>query len=243
MVLAFCIDFKWQKYFYLSKAKNFAETLQLKNNYAFQSESNVQSSIANNNDSSAPKLIKTLDREAKQIHQIPVLDISIHGYRIRWANEAPKSLRTGEFLLVNENSQNKWKGATVRWIKQSINKTYEVGIEILAQDIFPCAVKVSTDHSNVNYHPALLIQTQELDQVVNSILLPNLPFFKEQQAIHLRLNDQEIKLYLIKTLLITQSVVQFDFELLNDEQKILIDEYIHQQSNDLNNQDVWEALK
>ncbi len=230
-------------HFYLSKAKNFAETLQLKNNYAFQSESNVQSSIANNNDSSAPKLIKTLDREAKQIHQIPVLDISIHGYRIRWANEAPKSLRTGEFLLVNENSQNKWKGATVRWIKQSINKTYEVGIEILAQDIFPCAVKVSTDHSNVNYHPALLIQTQELDQVVNSILLPNLPFFKEQQAIHLRLKDQEIKLYLIKTLLITQSVVQFDFELLNDEQKILIDEYIHQQSNDLNNQDVWEALK
>ena len=88
-----------------------------------------------------------------------------------------------------------------------------------------------------------MIQTQELDQVVNSILLPNLPFFKEQQAIHLRLNDQEIKLYLIKTLLITQSVVQFDFELLNDEQKNLIDDYIHQQSNDLNNQDVWEALK
>ncbi len=230
-------------HFYLSKAKNFAETLHLKNNYAFQSESNVQSSIANNNDSSAPKLIKSLDREAKQIYQIPVLDISIHGYRIRWANEAPKSLRTGEFLLVNENSQNKWKGATVRWIKQSINKTYEVGIEILAQDIYPCAVKVSADHSNVNYHPALLVQTQQLDQVLNSIVLPNLPFFKEQQAIHLRLNDHEIKLYLIKTLLITQSVVQFDFELLNDEQKTLIDEYIHQQSNDLNNQDVWEALK
>lgn len=230
-------------HFYLSKAKNFHETLQLKNNFGFQSESNVQSSIANNNDSKAPKHIKTLDREAKHIYQAQVLDISITGYRIRWANEAPKSLRTGEFLLVNENLQNKWKGAIVRWIKQSVNKTYELGVEILAQDIYPCAVKVSTDRSNVNYHPCLLVQNQNLDTTSTSLILPNLPFFKEQQAIYLRLADQEVKIYLIKTLLITQSFVQFDYELLNDEQQTLIDQYIHQQATDLNNQDVWEALK
>ena len=230
-------------HFYLSKAKSFHETLQLKNNFGFQSESNVQSSIANNNDSNAPKHIKTLDREAKHIYQAQVLDISITGYRIRWANEAPKSLRTGEFILVNENLQNKWKGAIVRWIKQSVNKTYELGVEILAQDIYPCAVKVSADRSNVNYHPCLLVQNQNLDTTSTSLILPNLPFFKEQQAIYLRLADQEVKIYLIKMLLITQSFVQFDYELLNDEQQTLIDQYIHQQATDLNNQDVWEALK
>ena len=230
-------------HFYLSKAKNFDETLALKSSYGFQSESAVQSSIANNNDANAVKTHRSLDREARQVYQTQVLDISINGYRIRWSDEAPKSLRTGEFILVNENMQNQWKGAIVRWIKQSINKTYELGLEILAQDIFPCAVKVSADRSNINYHPCLLLQTQQLDQVSTSILLPNLPFFKEQQAVYLRLDDQEIKLYLVKTLLITQSIVQFDFELLNDEQQPLIDQYIHQKSTDLNNQDVWEALK
>ena len=71
-----------------------------------------------------------------------------------------------------------------------------------------------------------------------------MPFFKEQQAIYLRLGDQDIKVYLIKTLTITQSFAQFDFELLNDEQQPLIDQFIQQQSLLSNNQqDVWEALK
>ncbi|OTG65894.1 GTPase [Acinetobacter silvestris] len=230
-------------HFHLSKAKNFHETLLLNNHYGMQSESNVQSNMTRSTDTSTFKSIKVLDREAKHIYQTQVLDISINGYRIRWANEAPKSLRTGEFILVNENPQNKWKGAIIRWIKQSVNKTYEVGIEVLAQDIFPCSVKVPADRSTMNYHPCLLLKNQHLDEIKNSIILPNIPFFKEQQAVYLRLADQEIKIYLNKTLLITQSFIQFDFELLNDEQQILIDQYIHQQSSDLNNQDVWDALK
>lgn len=230
-------------HFYLSKAKNFHETLLLNNNYAMQSESNIQSRMTRNNDSSSVKDIKVLDREAKHIYQTQVLDISINGYRVRWENEAPKSLRTGEFILVNEHHQNKWKGAIIRWIKQSVNRTYEVGVEVLAEDIFPCSVKVPADRSSLNFHPCLLLKNQHLDKVQNSLILPNIPFFKEQQAVYLRLVEQEIKIYFIKPLLITQSFIQFEFELLNEEQQILIDQYIHQQSTDLNNQDVWDALK
>ena len=73
--------------------------------------------------------------------------------------------------------------------------------------------------------------------------MPNLPFFKEQQAIYLRLDTDEIKVYLTKTLLITQSFVQFEFELINDEENHRIEQFIQLQSTNLNNQDVWEALK
>ena len=90
----------------------------------------------------------------------------------------------------------------------------------------------------------ILLQVQNLNKTESSLILPNLPFFKEQQAIYLRLGDQDIKVYLIKTLTITQSFAQFDFELLNDEQQPLIDQFIQQQSLLSNNQqDVWEALK
>ena len=231
-------------HFYLSKAKNFAETLNLNNNYGLQSESNKHSSIASGSDvASNFSDIKHLDREAKQIYQAQVLDISMNGYRIRWDNVAPKSLRTGEFILINESLNNKWKGAIIRWIKQSINKTYEVGLEVLAQDIYPCAVKVPADRSTVNFHPCLMVIIQNLNESDISIILPNLPFFKEQQAIYLRLETEEIKVYLTKTLLITQSFAQYEFELMNDEQNHLIEQFIQKQSTNLNNQDVWEALK
>ena len=231
-------------HFYLSKAKNFHETLQQNSNYGLQSESNKHSTISSGSDiASNFTEIKNLDREAKQIYQAQVLDISVNGYRIRWANEAPKCLRTGEFILINESLNHKWKGAIIRWIKQSINKTYEVGLEVLAQDIYPCAVKVPTDRSTITYHPCLMVIIQNLNESEISIILPNLPFFKEQQAIYLRLGNEEVKVYLTKTVFITQSFAQYQFELINDEQNYLIEQFILQQSANLNNQDVWEALK
>lgn len=232
-------------HFYLSKAKNFHETLQLSNHFGLQSESHLQSETANTHDPSMQKHLKILDRQAKQLYQSQILDISINGYRVRWSNqEAPQNLRTGEFILVNENLQNKWKGGVIRWIKQSTNKTYELGLEVLAQDIYPCAIKVHTDRSTFNFHPSLLVQKQLLDRIETTLIVPNLSFFKEQQTIYLRLADQDIKVYLIKTVLMTQSFIQFDFELLNDEQQPFIDQFVYQQSIESNNQqDVWEALK
>lgn len=232
-------------HFYLSKAKNFHETLHLNHHYDFQSETNLHANLANTQDNSIQKDLNLLDRKAKHIYQAQVLDISINGYRVRWSNqEAPHNLRTGEFILVSEHLHNKWKGGVIRWIKQSVNKSYELGLEVLAQDIFPCAVKVLTDRSGVNFHPCLLVQIQNLENTKSLLILPNLAFFKEHQTIYLRLSGQDIKVYKIKTLLITQSFIQFDFELLNDEQQSIIDQFVHEQEIESNNhQDVWEALK
>lgn len=232
-------------HFYLSNAKNFHETLLLDHNYGMQSQSHIHSHIANAHENALHKEVQILDREAKQLHLTQVLDISINGYRVRWSEkEAPQNLRTGEFILVTEDVQNKWKGGIIRWIKQSVNKSFEIGIEVLAQDIYPCAVKVLNDRSNTIFHPCLFVQVQNLDKTESSLILPNLPFFKEQQAIYLRLGNQDIKVYLVKTLTITQSFVQFNFELLDEDLQSVIDHFVHQQSLISNNQqDVWEALK
>ena len=231
-------------HFYLSNAKTFDETLLINQNFGFRSEANLQTSIANHNhDTAQTQKIKQIDREVKQIYQTEVLDISINGYRIAWSGEAPKNLRTGELILVSESQQNKWKCAVVRWIKQSVNKSYEVGIEILSPDIYPCAIKVPSEVSSYNYQPCLLVQTEQEEQNRLSLVLPNLAHFKEQQALYLRFKNQEIKIYLLKSLFISQSFVQFDFELLNDEEQMIIDEFIQQQLNDLNNHDLWDTLK
>ena len=52
-----------------------------------------------------------------------MLDISVNGYRIKWSGEAPKNLRTGEYILVKETLHGQWRGGVIRWIKQSTEKS------------------------------------------------------------------------------------------------------------------------
>ena len=59
----------------------------------------------------------------------------------------------------------------------------------------------------------------------------------------MRLGKEELKIYLTKAQLITQSFIRFEFELLNDQQEILVKNFINKQMNEIKNHDLWEALK
>jgi len=67
--------------------------------------------------------------------------------------------------------------------------------------------------------------------------------FREKQTIHLRLGQKELRIYLTKAQLITQSFIRFDYELLNDQEEDVIENFIHKQLNETRNHDLWEALK
>ncbi|WP_336002972.1 GTPase [Acinetobacter pittii] len=228
-------------HFYLSKAKNFEETLQLNHNYNLQSESKVLSNLEKKEQQTSS--YQRLSRESKTIYQTTVLDISVNGYRIKWSGEAPKNLRTGEYILVKETLHGQWRGGVIRWIKQSTEKSLELGLEILSQAMFPCAVHIQAERHTRNYHPALLLQTQNLEEIQNTLILPGSQIFREQQTIHLRLGTEEIKVYLLKAQLITQSFIQFHFELLNEQQQGLLDQFMMKKGNNSSSQDLWEALK
>ena len=227
-------------HFYLSKGKAFFDTLELNSNYKLQNSTSLFGSA---NQPTAHQEPKFVDREARQIHSADVVNISLNGYRIRWTGDTPKNLKTGELILVQENTQSQWRCATIRWIKQASEKTLELGIEILAQHMYPCAVNIRNEHVLNNYHFALLTQNIELDLVKNSLILPGLPIFREKQTIFLRLGNNEIKVYLVKTLLITQSFMQFEYELLDEAQHAIIENFIHKKQYEVKQHDVWEALK
>lgn len=145
--------------------------------------------------------------------------------------------------MVQENAQSQWRGGVIRWIKQSAEKSLELGLEILTQDMYPCAGHIRTDRNTHNYQPALLVQTAQLDQTSTTLILPGSNLFREKQTIHLRLGKEELKVYLTKAQLITQSFIRFEYELLNDQQEHLVTEFINKQVNDTKNHDLWEALK
>lgn len=229
-------------HFYLSQGKNFQETLDLDNNYQFQTESTFINSM-NSNKVSEVTSAKILDREAKQTYAIEVLDISVNGYRIKWTGITPTHLKTGEFILIQEKTNSPWRGGVVRWIKQSTEKSLELGLEVLAQDLFPCSVMVKTDRYVHNYQPALMVKTIEQEKTSISLIVSGSHLFREKQTIHLRLGKEDIKIYLIKAKLITQSFIHFEFELINDQQENLVNNFINKQMDEIKNYDLWEALK
>lgn len=233
-------------HFHLSKAKKFEETLKLAD---IQNKKPIPDSTSYSIETQYETIkndqTKSNDRQSHKIYQSQVLDMSQNGYRVKWIDkEAPNHLRTGEFILMNESVNNKWKGGVIRWIKQSINASFELGLEIIGQDVYPCAIKVFTDRINFEYHPCLLIKNQTTNSRLSSLILPNVPSFREQLSLYLRLSEHDIKIHLIKTISITQSFIQMEFELLNNDQYFLIEQYIEQYSSEFNqHQDVWEALK
>lgn len=231
-------------HFYLAKAKNFQETLLLAHGYGLQSEAKFLSTWdKKDSEGNQESAIQRLSRENKAVFQTDILDISVNGYRVKWTGEAPKNLRTGEYILIKETSHGHWRGGVIRWIKQSTEKSLELGLEVLAQEMYSCAVRIQSDRHMSNYHPALILKNQDLDDSKLTLILPGSQIFREQQAVHLRLGKEEIKLYLLGTQLITQSFVQFDFELLNEEDQPILQKYIAERNNDADHQDLWEALK
>lgn len=232
-------------HFYLSNGKNFADTLQLDANYQVQNEAHIIRSLTQKNVNLQQN--KALDRELRRVFSVHILDISVNGYRIQWTGEAPKNLKTGEFILVQENIQSPWRAGLVRWIKQvdlSDQKGLDVGIEILAQEIVPCAIYLKTSQSHANYHPALFMQNHELDRTVTTLILPGIHVLKDKQTIQLRVGTEDIKVFLKeKPLLITQSFMQFEFELANEQQQPVLDQFIQQRLNETKSYDLWGSLK
>lgn len=222
-------------HFYLSKGKTLYDTLALDGAYQFQNEHTFFAENAIPKPKHEPKFV---DREARKIHSAEVVNISLNGYRIRWRGETPKNLKTGELILVQENTQTQWHCATIRWIKQSSEKTLELGLGVLAQQMYPCAVHIRNERNIHNYHFALLTQHTELDLVHNSLILPGLSIFREKQTITLRLGETEIKVFLLKALLITQSFMQFEYELLNDTHLSLLETYMQKKQHEIQEYDI-----
>ena len=158
-----------------------------------------------------------------------------------WKDTLKSNLEECDCLIVIIGKN--WRGGVIRWLKQSSEKSLELGLEVLAQEIFPCAVRVQADRHISNYHPALILKNQNLDETKTTLILPGSQIFREQQAVHLRLGKEEVKVYLLTAQLITQSFVQFDFELLNEEEQPVLHKFIAQKNMDTNDQDLWEALK
>ena len=227
-------------HYYLSHTQKFEDTLFLDTKIKFQANSKLLSTWNSEIRSSQPTPTY-LDQEAKHIYSCNILDISVNGYRMRWRGSLPQQLRTGEFLLIQENHKSPWRGGTIRWLKQMPDKHIEFGVEILSQELTPCAVQISTQ--NKNYHPALLMKNNVLNEMNLSLIVPGSQMCKEHQNVFLRVQQTQVKIYFTKAKLISQSFTQLDFEFLNEDDSTIVNQFIEEHAETIKKQDLWESLK
>ena len=210
-------------HYYISRNKNFADNIPHDELFGFHE---TQS------DSSLFQTPTRLSREAKRIYQSNILDMSVSGYRIKWSDEIPKNLKTGEFILVKESTHSSWRGGVIRWIKQSSEKNLEMGLEILSKNILPCTLVIQQvpNDQKPHLHAGLLLQSQHLDHGQMSLISSNITPYEQQQSISIYVDQEKFELYLLKTQLITQSFIQFEFELFDELQKNVLKNVMISQS-------------
>lgn len=230
-------------HFFLSYAQHFKETLGLEPSTSTHAP--TQASLSTMlSDKEMQLSNKTHEQrfnaEITKIHSGGIVNRSENGYCLQWINETPRLLRAGEFMLVRDNASSPWNGAIIRWLKTNNEHNIEFGVEVFSKNMCPVAICIPKADTQPIYHPAILFAE---DEGVFSIIVPSSQVFQEDQNLILRLGQIEIKMFLTRSTLLTQSCAKFMFDLLEKSKYPLLQQHFEQHLNKLNTKDLWDSLK
>ena len=152
-------------------------------------------------------------------YRVTAIDRCPAGYRIIWSEPPPYALRVGEIIGMSEKRGEGWGVGVLHWLRQTSNKTYEAGVELLDAHPKPCGVcLIKNGKPTSDYMRGFLIPEMEVLErpatliTINSGLTTN-------SMVQISINGQEVMAQLTKQVLATQSLSQFEFAVLSDKTK------------------------
>lgn len=141
-----------------------------------------------------------------------VEDKSARGYKAIWLDDVPKNLKTGEYILLKEQSDvesaSGWQSGVIRRVSRMLDGKVELGIELLAQSQMLCEVRIQSItclailmlQHHVDGERWLLVASVESKIPVN-------------QRVELLIQQKKMQIYVSKALLTTQNFVQSEVKL------------------------------
>ena len=153
------------------------------------------------------------------IHHLRIVNHSPGGFCLTWPREVPKQLQAGELLGVQEQSDQGWSLAVVRWIRQVRGGGTQMGIELIAPHCTPCAVKLlrKTEQPSRYLRALLLPEVTAIDRPP-TLITPRLPF-QVNHKVMLCLGGQELRAQLADRVMATGSFSQFEHQVLGQGEK------------------------
>jgi hypothetical protein len=176
--------------------------------------------------------VKGIDQETDDEAQQPVVPTMTYmpyrvtavnrcpaGYGIVWAETPPPALRVGEIIGMSEKRGEGWGVGVLHWLRQTSNKTFEAGVELLDAHPKPCGVcLVKNGKPTSDYMRGFLIPEMEVLERPATLITIN-SGLTTHSMVQISINGQEVMAQLTKQVLATQSLSQFEFALLSDKPK------------------------
>ncbi len=143
-------------------------------------------------------------------YDVTLENTSPGGYCLNWQQQAPNSLQTGEVLGVREQPDHPWSVAVIRWIQQIRNLGTQIGVELLAPNARPVALRVEhkVGHSSEFLRGLLLPELSIIGQPA-TLLTPRVPF-RSGNRITVLIDQQQHQAQLNRRVSATNSVSQFE---------------------------------
>lgn len=142
--------------------------------------------------------------------RVPLLNTSPGGYCLQWEEPVPAALQAGEILAVREQDNHPWSLAVIRWIRQVRQQGTQVGVELLAPNSTPCAVRLiqKVGKSSEYLRSLLLPELGSIGQPA-TLITPRMPFQVGNRVTLFR-NGRTEECQLSRRVSATGSVSQFE---------------------------------
>lgn len=138
------------------------------------------------------------------------------GYGIVWAETPPPTLRVGEIIGMSEKRGEGWGVGVLHWLRQTSNKTFEAGVELLDAHPKPCGVcLLKNGKPTSDYMRGFLIPEMEALERPATLITIN-SGLTTHSTVQISINGQEVVAQLTKQVMATQSLSQFEFALISD---------------------------
>lgn len=150
------------------------------------------------------------------IHSLPIINHSPGGFCLTWPREVPKQLQAGELLGIQEESDQDWSLAVVRWIRQVRGGGTQMGVELVAPHCTPCALKLirKTEQPSQYLRSLILPEVTAIDRPA-TIITPRLPFSVNSKVMILQ-GSREVRAHLTGRVTASGSFSQFEYRVLEE---------------------------
>ncbi len=151
-----------------------------------------------------------------QLYSITALNVGAGGACLKWEEASPGKMRIGELLAVRHGhrSGQGWDIAVIRWLKMRSDRSMEFGIQLLAPDAAPVAVRLcSEEESNHDYLKGLYLPQLKATRQPASLIVPAF-LYHVKDIVSVRMEHREVRLRLVETLESNRIYSRFQFSSL-----------------------------
>jgi len=142
-----------------------------------------------------------------------IVDTSPGGYGVI-IDQPPKSVQTGELVVIKEHRMTHWSVGCIRWIRTQRNEPTQVGIELIAPKAISVAVRIlNKTGDNGEFVRGLKIPALPAAGQDETILLPVVPFKLGSKAEVVDRQSQQ-RIQLTQRHVSSRSFVQYSFKSL-----------------------------